>query len=199
MRILVTAIIMLLLLGCQDGGGNNIGNGAVDGTTAEPRTEVLADEEERMMLEIRNLTPTTVTADEPVTFTFDVAYNLVGHAEGVINIGFNSWNAYSYAFLSTKAIVSEGKGVERFTVTVTPVKWEAPLAFKLNVSLSENPHPSSWQPLLTATQEIEVVEGEPQIKRRSAISVAPAQPLSASIAEECYEDVNLGEFFCNQF
>lgn len=197
MRILVTATIMLLLLGCQDD-GNNVSNGAVDDTTVAPRTEVLADEEERMMLEIRNLTPTTVIADEPVTFTFDVAYNLVGHAEGVINIGFNSWNAYSYAFLSTKAIVSEGKGVERFTVTVTPVKWEAPLAFKLNVSLSENPHPSSWQPLLTATREIEVVDGEPRIKRRSAIPATPVQP-PASIAEECYEDVNLGEFFCNQF
>ncbi len=199
MRILITAIIMLLLLGCQDGGGgNNVGNNAVSDTETEPRVEVLADEEERMMLEIRDLTPTTVVADEPVTFTFDVAYNLVGYVDGVINIGFNTWNAYSYAFLSTKAIVSEGKGVEHFSVTITPVKWEEPMAFKLMVSLSENPHPSSWEPLLTATQEIEVVEGEPQVKRRSAVLPAPVQPAS-SVVEECYEDINLGGFFCNQF
>ncbi len=195
MRLLATIIAIMLLAGCEDGSGDP------SPAARAPETEVLAETETRTAIQIRKLTPAVATVGEPTTFNFEVAYSLANVPQGVINVGFNSWNANSYAFVSDKAIVDEGTGVVTFRVTTTPVKWDEPLTFKLNVSLSEYPHPSSWTPLATATEVIEVVDAPPAQKTRRAVQVpAHTGPLvGAGVAESCDEDPNLATLYCNQF
>ncbi len=199
MRIVVAMIMALVLVGCEDGAGTGSAVSATDAEASVPAADVLAESEERNILEIRKLTPVAVTEGEPATFTFDVAYNLVGYPQGVINIGFNSWNANSYVFLSEKAIVDEGMGIQTFTVTVTPVKWEEPLEFKLNVSLSEYPHPSSWTPLASVSEAIEVNAADARMQQRSAVTQQPVVVDDGGVIEECYEDYNLKTVYCNQY
>ncbi|HHS88787.1 MAG TPA: hypothetical protein ENJ26_00285, partial [Rhodobacteraceae bacterium] len=201
MRIVTAIIMALLLVGCEDGGGVtesleaggtvSDNNTAVGGENAEasvsaPRSEVLAESEERNIVAIRNLTPDVVTDGESVTLTFEVAYNLAGYRQGVINIGFNTWSADSYVFLDEKAIVDEGMGVETFTVEVTPKKWDEPIAFKLNVSLSEYPHPSSWTPLASAAQVIEVKAADALIQQRRMPRMQPVSMANGGVVEACY-------------
>ncbi len=195
MRFIAAIVIALLLAGCEDGGGNN---GAGNTAGSEPRAEVLAETEERTAVVIRNLTPTSAVAGEATTFTFEVAYSLTDVPQGVINIGFNSWNADSFAFLGDKAIVEKGTGVKKFSVTITPVKWDEPAKFKLNVSLSEYPHPSSWTPLATTTQVIEVTQPPVVPQGRSARRDVPPV-LSSEVAETCYEGIEPGSYYCIEF
>ncbi len=199
MRIIIAMLMALMLVGCEDGAGVEDSVTATDAQAAAPPSDVLAESEERNILEIRQLTPVSVTEGEAVTFTFDVAYNLVGYPQGVINIGFNSWNADSFVFLGEKAIVDEGMGVETFTVTVTPVRWEAPQAFKLNVSLSEYPHPSSWTPLVSVSEAIEVAAADARMQQRTAVTQQPTVVDDSGVIEACYEDYNLKTVYCNQY
>lgn len=198
MRTIVAIMLALMVAGCGDGAGGVDSSQAITIPRTET-TEVLAETETRNLVEIRNLTPVSATEGEPVTFTFDVAYNLTGYQQGVINIGFNSWDADSYVFLSDKAIVDEGMGTEKFTVTVTPVRWEAPLEFKLNVSLSEYPHPSSWQPLASVSKAIDVSAATTLVQQRSASGQQPVVLPEAGTVETCYEDFNLKAVYCNQY
>jgi hypothetical protein len=192
MKQLLFVALAMLLTACEDNSTGTAGNGD---------TRVLSQAEERNLVEIRNLTPTEVTAGQATTFTLDVAYNLVTAEQGIINLGFNTQNVHSYTFTSEKKEVAKGYGIVSFTVTTTPVKWDNPDSFKISVSLSENPHPASWTPLATDAEDIVVTQAY-SINRRSleetAVDDAAVMP-GFGLIEECFNDVNLGITYCEQF
>ena len=192
MKILMFVLVAVLLAACQD-----------NGPTSSTETRVLSAQEERNIVRISNLTPTEAIAGEAVTVTFDVDYNLMGVSQGVINIGFNNNNVNSYTFVSERKVVNEGYGTVSFQLTTTAVKWDEPNAFKLSVSLSEYPHPSSWSPLATDAKTIEVSEAS-VLNPRSAVigkGVADGAEVVAGFGqiEECFNDTSLEVTYCSQF
>lgn len=190
--VFMTIMLPGLILGCAE-----------DSAPAEPRSvtsDVLADQDIRNAVEIRNLTPDSLVEGEDVTLTFDVAYSLTEHTQGVINIGINAWSPDSYTFVADKAVVTEGAGKASFSISVTPVKWDDPSDFKLYASLSEYPHASSWTPLADDTEVLEVAAAPVEPRTHSATSAGQQiEGTTALGAQTCFENTVPGSVYCIEF
>lgn len=120
---LMLVAAMLLLMGC--GGGESA-------TMTYGNT-----------VTVTRVTPDRAVANQPTTFTVEVAYRMDADVNGIIELGFgtlpNLWATLSAPIDQTT--VTKGTGTHTFTVTVTP-----PVTVDVNdplhviVGLSENPH-----------------------------------------------------------
>jgi hypothetical protein len=86
-------------------------------------------------------------------FVVIVEYELVSVENGEINIGFNTAEAGRYTLISeAKTLVAKGSGEHQFNVNVVTWDWGAAGDFGVYVNLSENPHGSTWTPLVIVIQ-----------------------------------------------
>lgn len=95
------------------------------------------------------VTPSTVSAGTPTTFTISVSYSLQTRGSGVINYAFGSGTSYSLE--TDERIVSKGTGTALFIAAKTLAETST-----VRVLLSEYPHSASWSPLVSTEQVITV-------------------------------------------
>lgn len=117
------------------------------GCGKDDKTELPAAEADSIT--ITSVSPSTATAGIPTTFTISVSYSLKTKDSGVINYGFHG--SGSGLLQLDEKIVSKGTGTASFVVTQTMYETN-----KVEVLLSENPHPASWTPLAWSSATITV-------------------------------------------
>lgn len=132
-RIVFTAAMLTVLFFAFGCGSNDSGSGSagVDSIT------------------IDSITPSIVSAGTTTTFSISVSYSLQTKESGVINYGFSAGS--SYTLENDNKIVSKGTGTASFSVIKTLNEINT-----LRVLLSENPHSSSWSPLVSTEKTITV-------------------------------------------
>lgn len=180
-------------------------------SAVEPQTQVLADSGIRdgsgldqsvnlplddtiaeNALEIVSVTPERVTEGGKVSVRVKVRYQLAGLSSGQITVGFNTQATNEFIAISEPVVIEPGEGELSVETEVVPVLWPVPDSFAVNVMLSEYPHGSSWEPLVSLRQDISVDPYiyQPDISTFSS-SVESQQPAFAT----CYLEpaVNL---FC---
>jgi hypothetical protein len=106
---------------------------------------------------INSVTPESAVENQSTAFAVDVSYTLTSIDSGLLMVGFNTNQVDSYAMMSSAmCTVSRGSGTHVFNVTATPINWGSAGSFGAYVNLVQNPHPSSFTPLVFDIKPISI-------------------------------------------
>ena len=122
----------------------------VDGKKTATCTVVVSSDKESNpnYITIKSVTPSVALQDNSETdFTIVVSYGLTKTAQGEINVGFNTGNAYNRYTITKKVIVDKGSGKMTIFAHAKVKNWAEIGGFKAYANLSEYPHPDNWTPL----------------------------------------------------
>lgn len=172
--------------------GSREGTETVDSDSEPTGTEESIGENE---LEIVSVTPDQVVEGGQVSVAVTVRYSLASTPQGQISVGYNVELPSEYISVSAPVVVEQGVGEVVIETEVVPVLWSDPEAFAVNVILSEYPHSSAWEPLLSVQQPITVEPyiyqpGQSTYAQHSAVDT-PSVPSSV-----CYAANGPDDLFC---
>ncbi|MCU0822703.1 MAG: hypothetical protein MUC95_09575 [Spirochaetes bacterium] len=146
--VLLTGILLaapvFMITGCSEETGGktksaneNIDDNPSDNTPPEDNMDDMSASGDRLSL--ISVEPDSGLSDGTIyTFTVKVSYLLISAENGVLYIGFNTENAYSYSLISDAAFpVSKGSGEHTFTVTAAARDWGEAGDFSVYVNMSQ--------------------------------------------------------------
>ena len=123
------------------------GGSSPDGLTTDSGHRVGLED----TVEIVGVTQQTADANGRCKVTVRVRFALVHFPKGVLSLGFNLKSATRFLRVTNQPVMAGNDEIE-LTATVVPVTWPDAQPFKVNVSLSAEPHPGQWSLLATISQ-----------------------------------------------
>ncbi|MGD2091018.1 MAG: hypothetical protein PVH61_32890 [Candidatus Aminicenantes bacterium] len=125
-------------------------------TTAIEHQRYIKPNEDKDIIRISHVSPSTVASGVETEFKVEVYYNLYSKDTGKVYIGFNTKEADSFHLVDGKQ-VRKGSGKVYFKCTVIPKNWGYDAKFEVYVNLAEYPHSGkSFTPLVNYTKVINV-------------------------------------------
>jgi hypothetical protein len=155
----IKLIGMLLLVGC-----NSSNNSSTD------------SDESTTYIRIVSVTPETVTENVMTEFMIEVEYNLVGHEQGEISIGFNDEQEASHT-IYIDHVVDTGYGTFGYKLEAIPIDYSPNGSFSVYANIVEYPHDTQYSPIDSDTHDIAVIS--------SSVAARDSQVMKKTI---CYTD-----------
>ncbi len=115
------------------------------GSTAAPTTD-------RDSVRIIDVKTTKASGSDITTFRVRIGYSLIGKAHGVIMVGFDE-NEPRHYFMKAQTGVEQGTGEVELVAAVNVANRSVLTVYS---NLSEDPHPSRWNPLASDTVQVTI-------------------------------------------